>query len=121
MPELSEKLSSHMKIPPPEVISKKRKSSLTAEDIKRIKMECKEKEIAETEMKKEKVSFNVALALGHLISSYSILIIPSWSSFSLLSLISFLKTPAKKSTRQIALAKAAVGSKSISSFFKKKD
>ena len=59
MPELSEKLSSFMKITPPDTNPKKRKSILDAEEIKRIKIECKEKELIETEMKKDKVSFNL--------------------------------------------------------------
>jgi microcompartment protein CcmL/EutN len=58
MPELSEKLSTFLKIPPQEVNPKKRKSTLTAEDIKRIKIECKERELAEAEMKTEKVRLN---------------------------------------------------------------
>lgn len=52
-PALSEKLLINLKLPPLETVNtKKRKTvGLNAEDIKKIKMECKEKEIVEAEMK----------------------------------------------------------------------
>lgn len=63
-PELSAGLLTHLKLPPVEETTKKRKTeALSKDEVKRIKQECREKEVYETEVansaKTGKVCFKV--------------------------------------------------------------